>query len=90
METHPGHVPHRALAALETILADLFYLCRRTHSPGGRLVFLLPLTRPFAPGLLPRHEGLGLEAAYAGGHFWPFGRASATRSTKRACGEAGG
>ena len=57
------HVPRCALAALEQILSDLFSLAAATLRVGGRLVFLLPCTEPFAASLLPPHEGLQLESA---------------------------
>ena len=57
------HIPKKALAALETILSDLFDLSRRGLVDGGRLVFLLPTTARFEPSLLPEHPGLLFEGA---------------------------
>ena len=62
-EKMDAHVPRRALAELEQILADLFALAARSLVRGGRLVFLLPTTARFTPSLLPPHPGLELEGA---------------------------
>ncbi|KAL1496130.1 hypothetical protein AB1Y20_014751 [Prymnesium parvum] len=59
-----GHVPRTALAAVDTILVDLFALAERCLAVGGRLVFLLPTTLPFSEALLPPHTLLRLEGAY--------------------------